>query len=105
VTRTVLVAVGVAALVLTGCGDDGGGGDGDADLVRLLQDEGRQPEAVATCVADRLADEDVDRDELEAIIRGDGSTDTGAANAYGDATLACTIEDADPNGTNGTVAG
>ena len=103
-SRRLLVALVAAALLLTGCGDDGGG-DTDADLVQLLQDEGGQPEAIATCVADRLADEDVDGDELEAIISGDGSTDTAAAEAYGDATLACTIEDADPNGTNGTVPG
>jgi hypothetical protein len=104
VTRKLLIVMGAVALLLVGCGDDGGG-DGDADLVQLLQDEGGQPEAVASCVADRLADEDVDRDELEAIIAGEGSSDTEAANAYGDATLACTLEDADPNGTNGTVPG
>ena len=104
-TRKIVVVLGAVALLVVGCGDDGGGGASDEDLVQLLQDEGGQPESVASCVADRLADEDIDRDELEAIITGEGSTDAEAANAYGDATLACTLEDADPNGTNGTVAG
>lgn len=93
-----LAAVAAALLLLAGCGDDGGGGGGgDDELVELLQEEGGQPEDVATCVADRLADEDVDRDEVEAIIRGEGSDDVDAAAAFGDATLACTLEDADPS--------
>ena len=84
-----VVGAAVLALVLTGCGGDDGG-SGDEDLVRLLQDEADQPEAVAACIADRLADDDqVDRDALDAIIRGEGTTDTDTANAYCDAAEAC----------------
>jgi hypothetical protein len=84
-------AAGAAALLLAACGDDGGGGGGaDQELVDLLQDEARQPEAIATCVAERLGDDErVDRDELESIIRGEGTTDTDTANAYGDAAIEC----------------
>ena len=95
-----MVALAVAGLALAGCGDDGGG-DVDQDLVQLLQDEAGQPEGVATCVADRLAEEDVDQAELEAIVQGEGSVDTGTANAYQDATFACTLQDADPSSTVG----
>ncbi len=87
--RRVVATAALVAAVLTGCGDDGGAPD-ETDLVRLLEDGG-QPEAVAECVADRLADDaDVDPDALESIIRGEGSTDLDTANAYGDATVACT---------------
>jgi hypothetical protein len=88
------VALVVVALVaLAGCGgDDGGdgGGAGDPELVDLLRDETGQTEAIASCIADRVAeDPEVDRGELEAIIRGEGTTDTDTAEAYGDAALGC----------------
>lgn len=92
--RLAAVAVALLALlVLAGCGDDGGGGDGagdESDLVELLQDTAGQPENIAGCVAERvLADDAVDRDELEAIIRGEGTTDTDTSDAYADAAFAC----------------
>jgi hypothetical protein len=88
----------VALVLVAGCGDGGGGGggDGDDELVRLLRDQGGQPAPVATCVAERLVEAGVDRDELFSIIRGEGSEDTDTAAAYGDATLACTLLNADP---------
>jgi hypothetical protein len=92
----VLLALGALTLVVAACGDDGGDGGDDQQLVTLLQEEGGQPEAVARCVADRLADEDVDQENLEAIIRGEGSVDTETANAYQDATFTCTLVEADP---------
>ena len=99
--RRLLLALGALTLVLVACGDGDDGGDADADpgLVQLLQEEAGQPEAVATCVARRLAEDDIDEAELESIIRGDGSVDTETANAYQDATFDCTLQDADPNPT------
>ena len=94
-----MAALGALVLVLAGCGDDGGDGGegGDAGLVELLQEEAGQPEDVASCVAGRLADADIDEDELASIIRGEGSVDTATANAYQDATFQCTLLDADPS--------
>jgi hypothetical protein len=86
----------VGACLLAACGDDGGGeggGDGDPALVALLQEQAGQTEAIATCIADRVGDDpDVDRGELEAIIRGEGTDDVATSNAYGDAALACAQE-------------
>jgi hypothetical protein len=95
--RRACLALVALTLVLAACGDDGGDDDAGDGLVQLLQDEAGQPEAVATCVADRLIDEDVDEAELESIIRGEGSVDTATANAYQDATFQCTLQDADPS--------
>jgi hypothetical protein len=82
------VVGGLLALVLVACGDDGG--EADADLVDLLEDEGGQREDVAECVAERVAEDDrVDPDELESIIRGEGSTDTETADAFAEASAAC----------------
>jgi hypothetical protein len=92
VRRRWVVGFAVAAVVLVGCGDDGGEGDADAELVELLREEAGQPEAIATCIAGRLEDADVDRDELVSIIRGEGSTDIDTSNAYGDAAFACVQE-------------
>ena len=85
---------GLALVLLAGCGDDGGdGSSADPELVDLLQEEGGQTEGIATCVAERLeAEEAVDREELESIIRGEGTEDVDTANAYGDAALACAEE-------------
>jgi hypothetical protein len=95
------VALGAVLLVLAGCGDDGEEGGADDGLVQLLQDEAGQPEDVATCVAERLAEADIDENELRSIIEGEGSVDTATANAYQDATFECTLVDADPGVTTG----
>ncbi len=80
-------ALGALALALTGCGDDGGG---DPELVRLLQDEAGQTETTAECIAEALDGNDaVDQDELEAIIRGEGTTDVDTADAYAGAAIEC----------------
>jgi hypothetical protein len=76
-------------LLLAGCGDDGG----DDELVQLLQQQAGQTEAIARCIAGKLeGDDSVDRDELESIIRGEGSTDTETATAYSTAALECAQE-------------
>jgi hypothetical protein len=94
--KTVLASVGLCALLLPGCGgDDEGGGDSTADpeLVELLQSEAGQTEAIATCIAESLeGDDTVDRQELESIIGGEGSTDIDTAEAYGGAALECARE-------------
>ncbi len=92
------MAVLACGLALAGCGDDGEGeGSADPALVELLQDEAGQTEAIATCIAEALSgDEAVDRDELEAVIRGEGTTDLATSNAYGDAALAC-ADDLEPS--------
>jgi len=85
-----VVPVIVAALVLVACGDDGGG---EGEVVELLRDVAGQTEAEAECTADLLADDDrVVAAELEAIIRGAGSTDTETADAYAQASAACTAD-------------
>lgn len=106
--RLVVVLVLPALLLVAGCGDDGdGGGDGgagstDPALVELLQDEAGQPEVIATCVAERVtADERVDPDELEAIVRGEGSADVDTAAAYGDAAFRCAQDRAEGRLTDG----
>jgi hypothetical protein len=82
-----VVVVGLLALVLAGCGDDGGG---DAELERLLEDEAGQSASTAECIAEELdGNDDVDQDELEAIIRGEGSTDLDTADAYAGAVIEC----------------
>jgi hypothetical protein len=87
VRRALAAALLVTALAAA-CGDDGGGGDDD--LVELLRTEAGQSESVAGCVAERLeGDEAVDRDELEAIVRGEGSGDVETADAYSAAAAAC----------------
>jgi hypothetical protein len=84
----VVVSAAVVAAVVTGCGDDGGGAD--REVVQLLEDERDLPTPVAECIADRLVDDDqVDLDELEAIVRGEGSTDVVTADAYTAAVDAC----------------
>ena len=83
-----MVAVCALALALSGCGDDGGGG-GDDELVDLLQDEGGLPEEVAVCTAEQLGDVDIDQDELESIVRGEGSDDVDAADEFAGAVLEC----------------
>ena len=86
-------AVLVAALLagvpaLGGCGDDGA--TADPELVDLLQERAGQPEDLARCIAEAVdGDDDVDRAELEAIIRGQGSTDVETADAYADAVESC----------------
>lgn len=102
-----LLLVLVVTVVAVGCGGDDGGGDtgsGSADpaLVELLTTEAGQPEVIATCVAERLAaDERVDPDELEAIVRGEGSTDVDTATAYGDAAFGCAQDRAEGRLTEG----
>lgn len=91
--KAVLAAVAVGVVLLAGCGDDGGGRSTDPELVDLLQEETGQTEAIATCIAEKLdGDEAVDRDELDSIIRGEGTEDIDTANAYGDAALECARE-------------
>lgn len=92
--KAVAVAAALGGLVLAGCGgDDGGGSSADPELVDLLQQETGQTEAIATCIAEKLdGDDTVDPEELEAIIRGEGTEDIDTANAYGDAALACAQE-------------
>ena len=92
-TRRLLAAGALAALLLAGCGDDGGGGSADPELVDLLREETGQSEVVASCIAEKVeADDRVDGDELEAIIRGDGTEDVDTAAAYGDAAFECAEE-------------
>ncbi len=106
--KRLLPVLVLALVVAVGCGgDDGGSGDGgsgsaDPALVELLQTEGGQPEVIAVCVAERLAaDERVDPDELEAIVRGEGSTDVDTATAYGDAAFGCAQDRAEGRLTEG----
>jgi hypothetical protein len=88
-----VTAATLMVVVLAGCGDDSGGGSSDPELVQLLQDEAHQSEAIASCIADKVdANDAIDREELEAIIRGEGSTDTVTASAYADAALQCAEE-------------
>lgn len=92
--KAVLAAVALGVVLLAGCGgDDGDGSTADPELVDLLQEETGQTEAIATCIAEKLdGDDAVDRAELEAIIRGEGTEDIDTANAYGDAALECARE-------------
>jgi hypothetical protein len=97
VKRPIAVAVAVlvaSALLLAGCGGDGGGeGSTDPELVDLLREETGQSEAIASCIAEKVGDDGrVDQDELESIIRGEGTTDTDTAAAYGDAAIECAQE-------------
>jgi len=91
--KVVLASVALGAL-LTGCGgDDGAESSADPALVELLQEEAGQTEPIATCIAEKLeGDEAVDREQLESIIRGEGTDDIETANAYGDAALECARE-------------
>ena len=91
-----VVGLALLALVLVACGRDDGD-DADAALVGLLQDEADWSEQVATCIADRLADE-VDREASGAIIRGEGTTDVDTANVYSDTADAC-----DPGSSDATT--
>lgn len=89
------VGLALVGLLLAGCGGDDTGGDSSADpeLVELLQAEAGQTEAIATCIAEQLdGDEAVDREQLESIIRGEGTDDIDTADAYGDAALVCAEE-------------
>jgi hypothetical protein len=89
VIRQVLL-VGVLALGLVACGGDDGGGDAGTDgLVQVLRDRLDVAEEQADCIAEQVADADVDLDEVEAIVRGEGSEDLDAADAYSGATAEC----------------